>query len=483
MKFFKPLSPIQRNTLLIFVAIGILKIVGFLRDIVLANFFGVNRTVDVYYYSMIVPFVLLVIFSAGFNAFFIPTYIKIKFLWGKQKAQDYCSNFIIYAVVPLTLITFICGWMIPKGLVSVNPPFFQSKEEIQTFLLFSKWFAFFFFLSNLTNFFSSLFQAEHYYAYSFYPQLIIPVSTIVFIIFGHKHDGITAAVYGLICGAFLSFLCSFLISVRTGLFFILPHKISLKEITYNIDQLGFSTMSVVLPSLIVGIDQYMAGHLGEGKLTSLIYGIRIPDGFSEIIGMGLGVAAFSHFSQWAVTQDRQSMIRATQRILIYATLFVVPLCFYLIIYSEQLIRFLFERGAFSVEATEQVSIVLRYYALNSFLFIISVIGMRLLSALHKNHIILILSLVGFILKISLNLLFIQWFGLTGIPLATMGMYLISISLIYYFLTKLGLHILLNPFVKRMTIACLFSLMVIPCLIGILQISNEFNGFGKLFLGG
>jgi putative peptidoglycan lipid II flippase len=463
------LTPIQHNTINIIIAIGIIKVAFFLRDVAFANFFGIERSTDVYFYSLILPTILFSLFSGSFNSFFIPTYLKIKTEQGADRGRDYASLLILCGVLIILLISLLCGWVIPPMMITIIHPGVISGVEMQTFLDFSKFTAWFFFFYLSSALLSSLLQAEHRYMYSFYPQLLTPLATIAFIFWGNKFYHIYSAVYGMLAGSAISFLILVVLTYRLNLVayvFNKTNKLPAKELSVNIQQLLFLFITGVFPSLINVLDQYMAGSLGEGQLTVLNYGIRIPDGLSEMLGMGLGIAVFSHFSQWATEKRHEYLINATQRIIIYVTLTVIPLCFYLIFFAKPLVGFLFERGAFSSMATQKVSEVLGSYAFVIYFFVIGIIGTRLISALARNQLILIFGATNLIIKIILNVILIELLGLRGIPLATLGMYFVGIAIIYYLLHKEGLLIFTKSFSRKLIFAWACVIAVPICLLGI-----------------
>lgn len=475
------LTPIQSNTIKIIIAIGIIKVAFFLKDVVFANFFGIERSTDIYFYSLILPTILFTLISGSFNSFFIPTYLRIKTEQGPPMAKQYASSLILCGFLVVLFIGFVCGWIIPSVTIETIHGF-RSETEALVFMEFSRVTALFFAFYLASSLLGSLLQAEHRYLYSFYPQLVIPLMTAVFIIFGHRVYYVYSAVYGMLLGAILCFLIFVFSTYKLRLFDWSFKKLPLQKLTVNIKQLILLLVTGIFPSLINVLDQFMAGSLGEGQLTALNYGVRIPDGFSEILGMGLAIAVFSHFSQWAAEKRYDYLVNATQRIIIYVTLFVIPLCFYLVFFATPLVRFLFERGAFSPMATLKVSEVLVYYAFVIYLFVIGIIGTRIISALSKNQLIFIFGATNLAAKVVLNIVFIKLLGLRGIPLATLGMYAIGIVLIYYLLHKEGLVIFTRGFVKKLLVGLACVVAVSLGVLGIRFLLFSMNDFIQLTAG-
>jgi len=54
------------------------KFVGFLREVLVANYFGATGTTDAFLVAMLIPGSILGLFSGGFNTLIIPFYLEKK---------------------------------------------------------------------------------------------------------------------------------------------------------------------------------------------------------------------------------------------------------------------------------------------------------------------------------------------------------------------------------------------------------------------
>ena len=178
------------------------------------------------------------------------------------------------------------------------------------------------------------------------------------------------------------------------------------------------------------VDQSMAAMLGPGSVSALSYGSKVV---ALIIGMGsiaLGTAVFPYFSRMVAEKDWEG-IRCTLKTYTGLILLVtVPLTIVLFRFSEPIVMLLFARGAFSTGDTLLVGRVQSLYLLQIPFYVLSIMGVRLLSALKKNQILMVISGINLIANIIGNYLFMSYLGVAGISLSTSVVYLISVISVF-----------------------------------------------------
>ncbi|GEM_PF-3450412 len=445
MSFFKNLS-IQSNTILIIASIGLIKAPMVIRDILLTFYFGIDKNLDVYFYSLIFPVFFLGIFSAGLTAFFIPAYLSIK-KEGKHAAMQFAGQVFVFMMVIIAFLVLSLAYTVPQLTEKLNPAFLEMSYY-HTLL---RWTWIFFIFSMLGIILSSLLQAEHRYFKSLYPQMLVASGSILSVVLFYKSLGVVSAILGSALGAMLCFAVYYFYCRRAKLIHPPTLKNPSEKIPIQLGQFWILILTFSIPCLMPLIDQYMASTLKEGSLSIFNYGTRIPDGLAEIFSSGLGVAVFSHFSQWHVESKNHLIVDATRKAVTLATLFILPLCAFILILAQPIISIIFERGAFSRNATLEVSRVLQFYSFFTYFSILSILGTRAISALKKNYFLLLSTLVALTVKVILNLIFVRFLGVAGLALANIGTLFLYCCLIYCFLAMKKVHIFEKVFISKLTV--------------------------------
>ena len=477
----KKITPIQANSIGIILMMGIIKIVFFLRDIIIAYYFGVSKDVDIYLFVLIVPMFLYNIISGSFYLYFVPTYLKIKTDSGPDTAKEYFSRFITIATPILALIAAFYAWGLPDSFLGINNVS-DNIKDIANFRHMLNWAAVFFFFFTISSFLISLLQAEHHYARSFMPQILIPACSILFIVSYARTLTVASALYGTAVGSALSFLTLCFYAQKLKFFKRFHFHLGDRQGTSNIEQFFILIVSAFLPNLINMVDRQIAINLGEGKLTALNYGFILPGGLLEIFSAGMGIALYSYFSQWIATDKKHLMIETTQKVFICTISFIVPLCSFLIVYARPIIAVLFERGIFTAQDTLIVAPTLQCYAMMPAFAIIGIIGARIVSTTRKNQALLVIGTVLFVVKMLSNYILIRFFDFYGIPLATVLMYLLMIFIVFRYLHLLQFHIFCSDFLKQMGRGLIAATGVFFSFMIALNFSNEFSNFSKILSG-
>ena len=192
---------------------------------------------------------------------------------------------------------------------------------------------------------------------------------------------------------------------------------------------GFGIMLAgqILMSFTGIIDQFFAGHLGTGAIATLSYANRIQ---ALLIGMGamaVSRATLPVFSRVQAQAGEQLHRVATQwaRILFVLGLVAMIVCWWLAPWG---VKLLFERGAFTAPDTGVVTEVFRYGLMQLPFYFSGLVLVSLLVSKGRYRVIATVASINFVVKVMANLLFVKWFGMNGIVLATAFMYMVSMSL-------------------------------------------------------
>ncbi|MBF0198112.1 MAG: polysaccharide biosynthesis C-terminal domain-containing protein, partial [Planctomycetes bacterium] len=183
------------------------------------------------------------------------------------------------------------------------------------------------------------------------------------------------------------------------------------------------------------VDQYMASLTGSGNITALNYGYRLVMFFATFAVTCLITVLYPHFSR-CISQGNIPLLKKHCTLFsVLVCLSSIPLCIGLYMFSEDSIRILFGRGAFSEEDVFLVSrIQVCLVPLIPF-YILSVMYTRILAALNKNRFVLYVSIANLIVNIVCNYVGMYYFGVVGIAVSTSVVYLLSSGVLWLFLNS------------------------------------------------
>jgi putative peptidoglycan lipid II flippase len=181
----------------------------------------------------------------------------------------------------------------------------------------------------------------------------------------------------------------------------------------------------LLGSLSPLVDQAFASVLGYGAVATLSYGNRLT---ALVMGIGttsVGLIALPHFSDLAARAAWAEMGTLLRRLATATFLLAVPASAVIIIFSEPLVRLLFQRGQFSVSDTLAVAPVQALYALQIPFHLAGIVGARALNALRKTRAIMGIAVVNALVNVVGDYVFMKLLGVPGIALSTSFVYVVS----------------------------------------------------------
>lgn len=409
------------------------KLVAAGKELVIADYFGTGEVVDAFLFAYLLPTFAINVLSGSFSAAMMPCYIQTRDNKGQEEANKLFSSLMLIGIVFLLFSALLLATFAPT-LLSILGSGFSEQTMALTHKLFY-WLLPIVVLTGCGHLFSTIINAGERFATVALIPVITPTFTIVALIYGAEQWGIFALVIGAIAGAAIELFILILTAVAKGIP-ILPrwHGMS-EEMRTVINQYTPMVAGAFLMSSTGLVDQSMAAMLEPGSVATLNYANKVVAMVLGISSMAIGTAVLPHFSRLVAKQDWQG-IRHTfdtySRLILYIS---IPTTVVLFVFSPQITELLFERGAFSSNDTQLVSQVQAFYVLQIPFYILGILGVRLISSLAKNEILMKISAVNLGVNIIGNYLLMQYFGVAGIALSTALVYVISCGAIYLYLFK------------------------------------------------
>jgi putative peptidoglycan lipid II flippase len=97
----------------------------------------------------------------------------------------------------------------------------------------------------------------------------------------------------------------------------------------------------------------------------------------------------------------------------------------IVVFSEPIVRLVFERGHFLASDTRAVARVQALYALQIPFYVLGILGVQLLHAISANRVIMWVGIGGFVTNVVGNYVFMRVWGVVGIAFATSLVYFLS----------------------------------------------------------
>ena len=426
------MSKTAQATLWIMMGTIISKILGFFREIVLANFYGTSKYADVFLVTLNIPGLIIAVIGSVIATIYIPKYIEIKEKSGQDEGLKFTNNMLnICCVFAIIIATF--GFLFTDVFIKVLAGGFEG-EKFEIAVAFTKIMMPGVIFLSISKLLSSYLQANESFAI---PALIgTPYNIII----------ITAIVIStftdfkfLAVGAVLAMLSQLLFQLPFAL------KKSFKYIPYiNIKDDSIKQISIlVLPMLVssaivqlnVAVDRALATTLGDGPVSALNFAARLNDFVMALFVASIITVIYPKLSKLSNRDDKEGFISTIVKTSNSIILMVMPIAVGAIVLAEPIVRILFERGQFNAESTHMTSVALQLYSAGLVAVAVKDVLIRIFYSLSDTKTPMINSSLGLTMNIVLNFILINFMGYAGLAFSTSVSSIVTVVLLFRALKK------------------------------------------------
>jgi putative peptidoglycan lipid II flippase len=421
-----------------FCSVGV-KVAGMLRDVVLAAEFGTSDAADAFIAAWVIPQFLALIVGNAFAGVIIPLQAEARGQGGERQSRRFLSEMLLLGVASLLLVTLLLIPFRDRLLPLITSNFGAAKmaetRDLWMIMLPAV------FLFGLSAIWSAMLNTDDRFGLAAMAPMLIPIGTIG-ALWAYPEGGITSPAVGFVIGT-LAQAIWLLIGLHRNSLDILPRwHGGLPETRMALGQfVPFLANGIVFGGVGV-VDQAMAATLGQGNLAILSYGNKLVLPVLAIGSAALATVAYPRFSRLVAEREWRRLNRQVKSYLALTLVATVPATISIVLLSTFIVRLLFERGEFNASDTHAVASVQAIYALMIPAYTLSHLLSRVLNAMRATRYLLIGSVIVFTFNIAADYLFKEWFGITGIALATVGNYLLSLAFnIYLFRRLMTVHLI------------------------------------------
>ncbi len=415
------------------------KLFGLLRQQAIAAAFGVGIAADAYSYAYVIPGFLLILLG-GING---PFHSAIVSVLSRRKDEDAAPliETITTLVVGVLLIVTVLLVIFAAPLIDLCAPGLSQTEigqqtrviAIQQFRIMAPMAV----LAGLIGIgFGTLNAADHYWLPSVSP-LFSSVTVLIGLglLAGRLGAAMTAPEYALlggvvlawstVAGALLQWLIQLPAQWKTGMGKLrLRFEFQRPGVQEIIRIMGPATFSSGMLQINVYTDLFFASTIPQAA-AALGYANLLVQTPLGIISNLILVPLLPMLSRLADPADWGELKHRIRQGLLLSALTMLPLSALIIALAFPLVRVVYERYAFTQQASLVVTQVLIAYAVGMFFYLSRDILVRVFYALGDGDTPFRISVVNIFLNAVLDFLLVKSFGAAGLVMATVGVNFIS----------------------------------------------------------
>ena len=338
------------------------RILGYLRDILIAIFLGASIYADAFFVAFRLPNTFRRLFAEGtFNAAFIPSYTSAKLSnkkHGKKFADDIFSLLIIILLFLVTLVEIFTPYLV----YIIAPGFVASGLKFEIAVELTRiTFPFLLFVS-LSSFFSGILNTNNKFAAAAAAPIILNIVLISSLIISFYYNldyakqlsyGVTFA--GILQLIFLSYVSLKYYKPNFSLNFKITKKVKFffKKLLPSILSSGVTQINILIGTIIASFQ--------AGAVSYLYYADRVYQINLAIAGIAVGTVSLPVLSKAFKSKNINKVSKIQNNSFELSLLLSIPASFGLVIASEEIISGLFGYGSFSKEDTQMTAAALKYF--------------------------------------------------------------------------------------------------------------------------
>ena len=339
------------------------RLLGYLRDILIAIFLGTGFLADAFFVAFRIPNTFRRLFSEGtFNAAFVPSYSSV--LNNKKKSQDFASSIFNLLILGLFFLVLIIEILMPLFVFLIAPGFEGDYQKMELAVTLTRiTFPFLMFIS-LASFFSAILNSHNKFAIASAAPIILNILLIGVLLFGKiLNDQLVYYLAYAVTGAgilqlvFLYFYVKKYFSPNINFSIKIDNKVKtfFKKLLPSIFSSGVTQINILIGTIIASFQ--------TSAVSYLYYADRVYQINLAIAGIAIGTVILPQLSKYVQKQNKEKINLIQNKALELSLFLSIPAAMALLIASEEIISSLFGYGSFDELSVKNSAKALFYFAI------------------------------------------------------------------------------------------------------------------------
>jgi putative peptidoglycan lipid II flippase len=435
------------------------RLLGYVRDILIAVFLGAGPLADAFFVAFRIPNTFRRLFSEGtFNAAFVPSYSSV--LGNKKTSHKFANNVFNLLMMGLFFLVIVIEIMMPLFVFLIAPGFEDDYQKMELAITLTRiTFPFLMFIS-LASFFSAILNSHNKFAIASASPIILNILLIAVLLLGKilndqlvYYLSYAVTISGILQFIFLYLFVKKYFSPRISLLFKIDNKIKkfFRKLIPSIFSSGVTQINILVGTIIASFQ--------ASAVSYLYYADRIYQINLAIAGIAIGTVILPQLSKH-VKNNKKEKIRSIQNKALELSLFLsIPATIALSIAPEEIISSLFGYGSFDELSVKNSAKALFYFALGLPAFSLIKVFSTFFFARHNTKIPFYISLTSVLINIFISIVFFKEVGFIIIPIATTISSWFNAILLFIFLKIKNLFSFNLVFISRFIKILLASLLM------------------------
>jgi len=348
------------------------RVLGFIRDILIAKFFGTSGLLEAFIVAFRLPNIFRSVVGEGF-ADSVATPVLSEHQKDKEKIFEIGNHLISFFIVILFLFTLLGAIFAKFFVILIAPGFIGESFKFNLAVSFTRMTFIYLFLIGLSsNITAILYSLKKFFVPAINP-IFLNISFIVGILFFSRLFNNYILIACVLVAGILQLIAPLISLKREGfsLKFNFLRALADSEIIRMLKLFIPRIWSSVVYHLSVFIDTIFSSLgviVGQGALAAIYYGNRLIQFPFALIALSVSRVAIVDLSSY----HRQGDLEGFKKLLVFSfqniIFFIIPLSVIFLAIPQNLIDVIFTRGRFDIYSLRMTSSVLFFYSFGLFFF-------------------------------------------------------------------------------------------------------------------
>ncbi|MDJ0613399.1 MAG: murein biosynthesis integral membrane protein MurJ [Rhizobiaceae bacterium] len=463
------------------------RVLGFVREAMIAAFLGAGPVADAFYAAFRFPNLFRRLFAEGaFNSAFVPLFASELETGGREAAREFAEKILSFLLLVLLGVSALAMIFMPflVGTI-IAPKFIEDPDKFDLTILLTRIMFPYLAAMSVVAMLSGILNAFRRYFLAAFAPVVLNVILIAVLVatglngFEHRDIGIAMA-----WGVFLAGIMQLLLliyGIRKEGF---PLSIRVPRLSPSVKRLLVLALPTALAGGITQINLLVGQIIASaqaGGIAIMNYADRLMQLPLGIIGISIGVVLLPELTRALAGENRKEAMQLQNRSLEFGLGLTIPAAVGLFMIPLPLITLIYERGAFDRETSELTAQVLAAFAIGLPSFVLIKIFQPSFYARQDMKTPMWFSGVNAVSNIILALVLFPIYGVVGLALATSAAGWINAFLLWFVLVG-GKHFdFAASTVRNLSLICIASVAMAGVLyVGDAYLSNSLVD-GRLLL--
>lgn len=417
-----------------------IKILGFLRSILMADKFGLSMESDIFYLILSFIFILATLMGKSLQTTLIPILSQAEIEGGANRKRSVFNN-ILTNLGLLSLLTCIVVFFFAEEIlhfVYAQKIGLEANKLAVELLKIGLPIIFFY---NVASVYRSYLQSEMMFRESSLSLYPVNLAYIFYLLFFVGFFGIHGLMFAYVLGVAFQLVIQWPALRSFGYRYKPTINWQDPLLRKALSQLGPILIGIAATDLNTIVDKSLASMLAIGSISALEYGLQFTTSTRMLFISVINQVMYPLLSRTAGEKNFEklrSLLNKTGR---YVLLIAVPACLLMMTFSLEIIQILYQRGAFGPEESAMAAVALFWYAFGLVFISLEELCVQIFYSIANVRIPVFTSVFSLLLNFILNLIFMRLMGHGGLAFATsLSSFCSVIFLLFMLKRNLNFHL-------------------------------------------